>query len=337
MTSTLNIRNVAKKFGAAPILRGVSLEVPAGSTCALLGPSGCGKTTLLRMIAGLEQPDHGEISVGRRVLTDRSTAIAPEQRRIGLVFQDGALFPHLTVAENVGYGLPRSKEAGQRTAEVLGLVELEEYADRYPDELSGGQRQRVAVARALAPRPEVLLLDEPFSNLDADLRERVRHQVMELLDELRITTLFVTHDQEEAFVVGGRVAVMRRGQIIQQGSPAEIYDHPVDAWLARFVGEANLLPAISHDGAALTRVGRIPTASAVEHGSLVMVRPEYLQLRGGGEGVVKSVDFFGHDTAYAVEGYGETLTIRELRAPRFGVGDRVSVAYAGGTAVAFPA
>jgi iron(III) transport system ATP-binding protein len=335
-SSTLRIRQITKTFGTTCVLRSVSLDLPAGTTSALLGPSGCGKTTLLRVIAGLEEPDSGEISVGSRILTGNANRVAPERRRVGMVFQDGALFPHLTVRDNVAYGLRRSKEARRRAAEVLNLVELSDFGDRYPDELSGGQQQRVAVARALAPGPDVLLLDEPFSSLDADLRERVRNQVVELLAELRITTLFVTHDQEEAFVVGERIAVMNEGRIVQEGPPSEIYHRPIDPWLAHFVGEANLLPAYADHRGASTRVGRIPTDSGTGP-SLVLVRPEYLQLQGGGEGIVKSVDFFGHDTAYEVDGYGDTLLVRELRAPRFRVGDRVSVAYAGGTAVAFPA
>ena len=211
----VDVRGVHKSFGTTAVLRDVDLDVPSGSVVALLGPSGCGKTTLLRIIAGLEAPDAGEVRVGGRLLTGPATSVPPEHRRVGMVFQDWGLFPHLTVAQNVGYGLPRGERRGARVDEALELVGLVGLGHRSPTTLSGGQQQRVALARALAPRPSVLLLDEPFSNLDAALRVQVRGEVHRLLRELGVTTVFVTHDQEEAFVLGDEVAVMSEGRVVQ--------------------------------------------------------------------------------------------------------------------------
>jgi len=204
----LRLRGLAKSYDPAVAVAGLDLEVEAGTTCALLGPSGCGKTTTLRLIAGLEPPDAGEIAIGARILNGPGVSVAPERRRIGMVFQDYALFPHLDVAGNVGYGLGRKPDRG-RIAEVLELVGLAGDARRPVHELSGGQQQRVALARALAPTPDLILLDEPFSNLDAGLRDRLRQEVREILTEARVTTLFVTHDQAEALSIAESIAVMR--------------------------------------------------------------------------------------------------------------------------------
>jgi iron(III) transport system ATP-binding protein len=212
----VSVRSVSKSFDAAPVLRDVDLRVDAGQIVALLGPSGCGKTTLLRAIAGLERPDQGEVWLGERLLSGRGTFVAPERRRIGMVFQDWALFPHLSVGRNVGFGLTRAERRSGRIEAALQLVELTGLADRMPATLSGGQQQRVALARALANRPAALLLDEPFSNLDATLRVSIRAEVQRLLRELSLTAVFVTHDQEEAFLLGDQVAVMLGGTVVQQ-------------------------------------------------------------------------------------------------------------------------
>jgi iron(III) transport system ATP-binding protein len=332
---SLQVSNIALSFGPTRVLRDVSLVVEGGTTLALLGPSGCGKTSLLRLIAGLQTPDAGRIDVGGVALVDEHTFVAPERRRIGMVFQDGALFPHMTVAENVAYGLTKSEVAQGRVHEALAMVDLAGFEDRRPGGLSGGQAQRVAVARAIAPRPDVLLLDEPFSSLDAELRVRVRSDLVRLLADLHVTTLFVTHDQEEAFVVGNQVAVMNNGAIVQQGTPAEIYETPDDRWLAGFVGDANLLNASPHGGSALTSIGVLPTLTPLQTTGNVMVRPEYLSIEKGTSATVRAVEFYGHDTSYEIEGLGEPILVRELRAPRFAVGDRVAVSYTGGPAVVF--
>ena len=277
----LLVDGVEKRFDGVRVLHGVDLDVPAGSMCALLGPSGSGKTTLLRLIAGLETADAGTISLDGRVLTGNGTFVQPERRRIGMVFQDWALFPHLSVGQNVAFGLPRGATRRGRVAEVLEMVGLDGYGDRAPATLSGGQQQRVALARALAPEPEVLLLDEPFSNLDVALRVRVRSEVQRLLAEAAVTTVFVTHDQEEAFVLGNHVAVMREGRLVQVGTPQAIYERPADSWVASFVGDANLLPGVAHDGMAQTPLGTIPVVESGLGDVQVLIRPEHLVVSPG--------------------------------------------------------
>jgi iron(III) transport system ATP-binding protein len=215
-TGALAVEGLAKAFGAATVLDRVGLRAPAGRVVAVVGPSGCGKTTLLRCIAGLERPDAGEVRLDGRALCAPGVFVPPERRRIGMVFQDGALFPHLTVAGNVGYGLSRAERRDGRVEQALDLVDLAGFGGRTPASLSGGQAQRVALARALVTRPSVLLLDEPFSNLDTVLRVQIRGEVQRLLADLGVTAVFVTHDQEEAFVVGDEVAVMLAGRVVQQ-------------------------------------------------------------------------------------------------------------------------
>jgi iron(III) transport system ATP-binding protein len=219
---SLRTSGIERTFGAEEVLRGIDLVAASGEVVALLGESGSGKTTLLRCIAGLDRPDAGTVEVGRRCVVGPGLDVPTERRGIGMVFQDGALFPHLDVGTNVGYGLPRGERRGPRVGEMLELVGLAGAERRMPDTLSGGQRQRVALARALAPRPGLLLLDEPFSNLDASLRARLRAEVRSLLVDLGITSLFVTHDQEEAFLLGDSLAVIRDGRIAQQASPRDV-------------------------------------------------------------------------------------------------------------------
>jgi len=329
--------DVTKTFAVDPVLRGVSLRVEAGRMVALLGPSGCGKTTLLRILAGLEHPDAGEIRLGDEVLTGGGKDVPPERRRIGMVFQDWALFPHMSVARNVAYGLPRGPDRDQQVEDALAMVGLAGLGDRPPGTLSGGQQQRVALARALAPRPAALLLDEPFSNLDTSLRVQVRTEVHHLLAEVGVTTVFVTHDQDEAFVLGDEVAVMAEGEIVQQAAPAELYDSPASPWVAGFVGDANLLAGVASGDAAMTPVGGIALRDERAGDVQVLLRPEHLQVSGGDAGVVDLVEFYGHDTVYAVRlDDGAALTVRVAQAPAHARGDRVAVTYAGPPAVAFP-
>ncbi len=331
----LSVRGVFKRFGDTAVLIDADLDVAPGSTLAVLGPSGCGKTTLLRILAGFEVPDAGTVTLADRTLIAPGVFVAPEKRRVGMVFQDWALFPHLTVSENVAFGLPRSDRRGGRVEETLEMVGLEGLGHRMPHTLSGGQQQRVAIARTVAPRPSVILLDEPFSNLDADLRIRVRSEVHRLLRELGITTVFVTHDQEEAFVLGDEVAVMQNGIIVQQDSPSVLYDRPVSEWVAGFVGEANLIPAEADGLVATTPFGLVPLVDDANGSCRVLVRPESLVLSAGGDGAVTNVEFYGHDTAYRASlPWGDVL-VRAMAAPRFLPGDPVTVAYAGPRAVAF--
>lgn len=331
----LVVTGLRKAFDSLGVLTDVDLTVAPGATVALLGPSGCGKTTLLRAIAGLERPDSGTIRLGGRVLTDETTMVPPEKRRIGMVFQDWALFPHLDVAANVGYGLKEGREAVEVGA-ALAMVGLEGLGTRMPTTLSGGQQQRVAIARAIAPRPAVILLDEPFSNLDASLRVKVRSDTRRLLKSLGMTALFVTHDQGEAFVMGDEVAVMRDGAIRQQASPARLYDRPIDPWVARFVGEANLLVGSARGEVADTSIGAVPLETGTDGVCTLLVRPEQLRLVAGGDAEVVDVEFYGHDTSYRVAIPGAELTVRAMTAPRHVVGDAVSVRYEGPPAVVFP-
>lgn len=333
----LVVRGVTKDFEGELVLRGVDLTVEKGSSVTLLGPSGCGKTTLLRAIAGLERPDRGTISLGGKTLANGDTFVAPERRRIGMVFQDWALFPHLDVSANVSYGLPKATE--NRSAiieETLDMVGLSGFGQRMPSTLSGGEQQRVAIARAIAPRPDALLLDEPFSNLDAGLRATVRSDTRALLRELEMTTLFVTHDQGEAFVLGDEVAVMKDGVIRQQAPPGVLYSTPIDPWVAAFVGEANLLLADADGETARTVLGPIPLASQSFGKHTVLLRPEQIYLAPGSSGEVRSVEFYGHDCSYRVDVDGTEIIVRSIAAPVFSTGDQVSLSYQGPDAVAYP-
>ena len=337
----LAVRELTVAYDGPAVLQEVSLEVAAGEVVALLGPSGCGKTTLLRTIAGLERQVTGTVRLGARVLGDGHDFVPPERRRIGMVFQDGALFPHLDVGQNVAYGLPRSERRSNRVAETLELVGLAGMEGRRPGSLSGGQQQRVALARALAPRPGVLLLDEPFSSLDTSLRVQVRSEIHHLLLELGVTTVFVTHDQEEAFVLGDRVAVLNAGRVAQVGSPDELYRRPADRWVATFVGDANLLPVPDAVGTCETSVGPVPVAAVdattgrtTGGPAELLVRPEDLRLAEGSTGTVELVEYYGHDAMVRVLlGDGSTVHARTGADVRWQRGDPVGVTYVGPGAV----
>ena len=331
------VRGISKRFETTDVLRGVDLDVPAGRLVALLGPSGCGKTTLLRTIAGLERPDAGRITLGDRTLVDGETFVAPERRRIGMVFQDWALFPHLTVGRNVGFGLDRAERRSGRIDQALALVELTGLADRMPSTLSGGQQQRVALARALANRPSALLLDEPFSNLDATLRGSIRAEVHRLLHDLSVTAVFVTHDQEEAFLLGDEVAVMLDGRIVQQGTPADIYERPATRSVAAFVGDANFITGTASGDKADTALGPVPLLHALRGDVEVIVRPEQLTVVDGDRASVVAVEYYGHDAVSSVAlADGTSLRVRCMAAPRHRPGDRVDVEFVGEPAIAFP-
>ena len=254
-----------------------------------------------------------------------------------MVFQDGALFPHLSVTGNVGYGLSRSERRGRRVDEALALVDLAGFGDRMPASLSGGQAQRVALARALVTRPAVLLLDEPFSNLDTVLRVQIRAEVQRLLAGLGMTAIFVTHDQEEAFVVGDEVAVMLAGRVVQQAAPAELYRAPASRAVAAFLGDANLLPGVAAAGLADTAIGRVPLRDGPAGDVDVLLRPEQLRVSAGRGATVDSVQYFGHDAVYLARLPGGTaLRVRVLDAPEFRPGDTVDLDYVGGPAVGYP-
>jgi len=331
--SVIRSEGLTKSFGEKAAVAGVDLLVERGAVCALLGPSGCGKTTVLRLIAGFERPDAGRVLVGDRVVAGDGEFVAPERRRIGMVFQDYALFPHLSVEGNVAYGLGRSADRS-RVSEVLTLVGLDGLGASQPHELSGGEQQRVALARAMAPTPEVILLDEPFSNLDAALRVRVRREMRDILVEAGVTALFVTHDQEEALSLADRVAVMRAGQIEQEGTPEEVYGRPRSRWLADFLGDAEIVRGTAAGGAVECELGRFPIPKAVEGQVDVVVRPESVALGAGAapgrdrshEGVVVAREYYGHDQLVEVElPSGLRLRSRSMGFPIWHPGDRVRV------------
>ena len=279
-TAALRYTGVSKTYGDHPAVRAVDLDVAAGEVVTVIGPSGCGKSTLLRLAAGLERPDDGAVSLAG-VPVAGSTWVPPEKRRVGLVFQDHALFPHLDVATNVGFGVPRA-ERGARVAEVLGLVGLAGLGSRYPHELSGGEQQRVALARALAPRPAVVLLDEPFSSLDENLRAQVRADTLAALRATGSAALLVTHDQTEALSLGDRLAVMRGGVVEQVGPPTEVYETPVNRFVATFMGDADFLPAHVHDALLTSEIGVVSTVPGWGRTDLdveVVLRPHEVALR----------------------------------------------------------
>lgn len=296
--AALALEGLTRRYGAHVAVDGVDLTVAAGQFAALLGPSGCGKTTLLRLIAGFEQPDAGTIVIGGcAAVSATGASLPPERRSVGMVFQDYALFPHLSVEQNVAYGLGRSPGRAARVAELLELVGLASAGRRMPHQLSGGQQQRVALARALAPRPALLLLDEPFSNLDAGLRQAVRAEVRRILRHEQVTALFVTHDQEEALSLADVVAVMLAGSVAQVARPRELYERPLTREVAAFVGAANFLPATADGVTAECVLGRLPLARPA-HGSVeVLLRPELITLvpDPAGPHTVVERSYFGAD------------------------------------------
>ncbi len=323
----IRLDGVTKRFGDVAAVDSASLCVARGEVVALLGPSGCGKTTLLRLIAGFERPDGGSVTVDGRLVASPAAWIAPEARRVGMVFQDYALFPHLTVAGNVGFGLPRRTRAS-RVPELLAIVGLDGLERRYPHELSGGQQQRVALARALAPSPELVLLDEPWSNVDPFLRESLRAEVAEIIRPLGVTVLLVTHDREEAFTLADRIALMRDGSVVQEGTAEELYFAPATRWAAEFVGAANVLSGRIVAGRVETAIGTFPANGAsLRSDAQVLVRPELLELEPSpaGAGEVVAREFRGHDVFYRVLLDGVELVSQRPSTEVVDLGSRVAI------------
>ena len=316
---TIRCQNVTKRFGSVIAVDQVDLTVAPGEFLGLLGPSGCGKTTFLRLIAGFEVPDSGTIDIGDVRVVGPKRWILPERRRVGMVFQDYALFPHMTVAANVAYGVRKWPDRPERVGKALRLVGLDGLRERMPSELSGGQQQRVALARALAPEPDVILLDEPFSNLDVALRARIRAETREILARAGATVIFVTHDQEEALSLADRVAVMWGGRIAQVGAPEELYCNPTSREVAEFVGGANFLYASVADGHAQCALGRFALNGAAHNGDLdLMFRPEDIALIEDPDGSSRVIDatFYGHDSTVTIRlETGEHVQVRLLGAP----------------------
>lgn len=346
----LQCAGVVKRFGEVAAVAGLNLAVESGKILALLGPSGCGKTTALRLIAGFEQPDEGEIIVGGRVISSSAASLPPEKRRIGMVFQEGALFPHLTVEQNIGYGLRKDDDRAGRVAEAMELVGLSGMRRRMPHELSGGQQQRVALGRALAPRPDILLLDEPFSNLDAKLRDQLQRDVVGILHSSRVTAVFVTHDQQAALSVGDEVAVMEQGRLEQSGSPATVFHSPESKFVAQFIGSVDFVPVSFSEGRLTSDLGSLywdangsgydacgaqdisyPEVVAYETdgGQMeLMVRPDCLDcyLDDDGQGVIVEREFLGAFYLYRVR-LSSGLEVRSLLShiAEYPLGARVSL------------
>jgi iron(III) transport system ATP-binding protein len=345
--SSLTVKDLTKSFATTPVLTGVDLHVPSGSFTALLGPSGCGKTTLLRLIAGFDDPDSGTVALGDRVVAGAGRGVAARRRGIGFVPQEGGLFPHLSVAGNISFGLPRrQRRDGGRVRDLLALVGLDaDLADRSPHQLSGGQQQRVALARALAPEPSLVLLDEPFSSLDAALREETRLAVSRALAATGATAVLVTHDQAEALSMADQVAVLRGGRLVQRTDPRTLYRRPGDLDVATFVGEAVVLDADLRDGRAHCVLGALPyeqasAGTAPEGRARILLRPEQLRLSAPDTGTtaarVRSVDFYGHDSRVWLDlPGGGTVSARLEGADLPGAGDDVSISVRG-RALAFP-
>lgn len=322
--------DLSKHFGDLSVIDGFNLEVHQGEFIALLGASGCGKTTLLRLIAGFDNPDNGVIEIADRTVAGSGRPTPPERRRVGMVFQEYALFPHLDVGGNIRYGLNGNRNRAARADEVMSLVGLSGLEKRMPHELSGGQQQRVALARALAPRPDVILLDEPFSNLDAGLRVRLRMEVRDILRQAGATTVFVTHDQDEALSLADRVAVMQGGKIVQMGPPDVLYRMPSTRDIAAFVGEANFVAGEAAGDTVTCGLGNLPlplcrpARGKVE----VMVRPEWIEIESdpAGEAEVTERVFFGHDQMVRLRlANGLALQVRLGPYQMVQPGDRVNV------------
>ncbi|MGK7873681.1 MAG: ABC transporter ATP-binding protein [Xenococcaceae cyanobacterium] len=347
----LHLEHVSKQFPSnpTPAVANVSFNLEQGDLLGLLGPSGCGKTTLLRIVAGFEKPSTGTVELAGRLVAGSDCWVPPEQRNTGMVFQDYALFPHLTIAENIAFGLqrksdrPTRKQIKQRVSEVLVLVGLAGLEKRYPHELSGGQQQRVALARALAPQPALILLDEPLSNLDVQVRQRLRHEVRHILKATGTSAIFVTHDQEEALAISDKIAVMRSGQLEQLGTPEEIYAKPASRFVAEFVTQANFLTARRRGNLWKTEIGEweIQTLGIPEslNSGELMLRQEDIILKADEKAtvVVQERQFLGREYRYCLEtASGKRLHARTTASTQLPVGTRVRLSVAPQAPQIFP-
>lgn len=327
--TAVDCRKIAKNFGKTCAVYSASFTLPDGEFMALLGPSGCGKTTILRMIAGLEKTDKGEIYLDEHLVASETTFVPANRRRIGMVFQDYALFPHMTVEKNIAYGLPRSSDQAAIVEKMLNLVGLQGLKNRYPRELSGGQQQRVALARALAPQPHTLLLDEPFSNLDTALRVQVREEVRRIIKEAGVSTILVTHDQDEAMSMADTIGIMLRGTIEQIGTPRTLYENPKSLAIANFLGETNHIPGEAQGDTVRTLLGELPLQEAMQGNVEVLLRPSDLTLSVNGHGtpaVVSHTTYYGHRQTIWVKLAEDTLLkITSDAHENYAAGDAVKI------------
>jgi|TARA_B100001996_G_scaffold305432_1_gene246508 iron(III) transport system ATP-binding protein len=322
----IRARSLEKSYGDETVLTDFNLDVWKGSIFGILGVSGSGKTTALRLLAGFENPDSGIIEMYDKIVYDEETNIPPEERNIGMVFQDYALFPHLNVEKNIGFGLTSKDINKGRLEEVLEMCNLKKYRNKFPQDISGGQQQRVALARALAPKPDVVLLDEPFTSLDAHMARDLRDEVVSLLRETETTAILVTHDQEEALSVCDIVSVLEEGKVMQSATPQEIYLNPVSQNVANSVGDPNILKGFSRNGRVETALGTF--VSAYEGALDVSIRPECIELSLDSKGayVVKECIFYGHDQVVSFENSaGQIFRSRSLPSTIFESGDKISI------------
>lgn len=322
----IKIENLVVDLGQNKVLRELSLLIPSQKLVSVLGPSGCGKSTLLRTIAGFIAPKSGTIRFGSTLMSVSSVQMPPERRNVGYVPQEGSLFPHLSVKKNIGFGLTKSKSSNKRVHELLELMAIGEFADRLPHQLSGGQQFKVAIARALAPAPNVMLLDEPFSSLDAQFREELRHEIKILLTETKTTTILVTHDREEALVMADLVAIMRDGKIAQIGSPQEVYQSPTQLETAFSTGDALIIPAQKSDTGEIRSIFSEINESSKFNGNIV-VRPEEIEIQyseNTANAQISDIEFFGHDALIHLELNNKMKVSSRIAAPvKFKVGDKV--------------
>jgi len=337
----IELTNISKKFGQTPVLEGLDLTVMPSSRTVIVGPSGSGKTTLLRILAGFESPDSGHIVLNGKTLFDEHTFIPAHQRRIGFVPQEGGLFPHMKVGDNIAYGLKGSRQDNRRrVAELMDLVSLShDLADHWPHEISGGQQQRVALARALAQEPALMLLDEPFSALDTGLRAATRKATADLLDHAGVASILVTHDQQEALSFASQIAVIREGRFAQVGSPVEVYSHPVDEATALFLGDALIFRAQVSGGVASSPLGNIPVDNPLAKGEKrIMLRPEQVQVTPLAPGVtpaqpvtIAGVDFTGYLSTLMLSspGWPEALQVKTVSRQNWQVNMPVQLAING--------
>lgn len=347
----LRLKNISKQFlnHPVPAVANVSFSLKQGEVLGLLGPSGCGKTTLLRTIAGFERPSQGTIELAGQVVAGNSCWIPPERRNTGMVFQDYALFPHLTIAENIAFGLerksdrPSKQQIKQRVGEVLVLVGLRGLEKRYPHQLSGGQQQRVALARALAPQPSLMLLDEPLSNLDVQVRQHLRHEIRHILKATGISAIFVTHDQEEALAISDKIGVMQQGKLEQIGTPEEIYAQPASRFVAEFVTQANFLPARRQGNRWQTEIGEWEIAATVEPEPIetgeLMIRQEDITLKPDETAPIIVCDrqFLGREYRYCLQTpSGDRLHARTTVSTQIPVGSRVHLSVSAQAPQIFP-
>ena len=322
----IRTRSISKFYDEEQVLSDFNLDVWKGSITGILGSSGSGKTTALRLIAGFDRPDAGIIEMKNEVIVSDEVWLPPERRNIGMVFQDYALFPHLTVEKNIAFGLGKNDIEQGRLKEVIEMCNLSGLINKFPQELSGGQQQRVALARALAPNPEVILLDEPFTSLDAQMARVLRDEVVELLKDTETTAIIITHDQEEALSVCDVVSVLEKGKIIQSSTPQEIYLNPVSKTVANSVGDPNILKGFSVDGRVETSLGTF--VSAYEGALDVSIRPECIELNLDSDGsyIVKECTFYGHDQVISFQNSkGEVFRARSLPNTIYEAGDKVNI------------